>query len=77
MGIRNCLEKIVLSSTIMALSTFLLLRIIGKAIVLQTFFAVLIQTVIALVFAFSVYIIVSKLLKSRELFSIKEAFLRR
>ncbi len=77
MGIKNCLEKIILSSTIMGLSTFLLLRIIGKTIVLQTFLAVLAQTIIALVFAFSVYVLVSRLLKSKELFSIKEAFLRR
>ncbi len=77
MGIKECLEKVMLSSTIMGLSTFLLLRVIGRTIALQTFFAVLIQTVIALFFALFIYILVLKLLKSRELFSIKEAFLRR
>jgi putative peptidoglycan lipid II flippase len=77
MGIKDCLEKIILSSTIMGALTFFLLRVIGKTIVLQTFFAVLIQTIIAVVFAVFIYVLVSKLLNSKELFSIKEAFLRR
>ncbi len=77
MGIRSCIERTLIASAIMGFSTFILLRIIGTFIILQTFSAVLWQATITSVFAALVYILVSWLLKSPELLTIKEAFVKR
>ncbi len=77
MGIGDCIRRTLFCSVITGLATFILLRLTGTVLVLDTFFAVFLQTAIASVFAIIVYILSSKMLKSPELTGIKEAFLKR
>jgi putative peptidoglycan lipid II flippase len=76
-GIKSSLEKTMFASFLMGIFLFAFLRTTGTVIVLQTFFAVLLQTALATVFALLVYIVVLRLLKSPELSLIKNAFLKR
>ncbi len=76
-GIKSSLEKTMLASLLMGILLFAFLRVTGTMIVLQTFFAVLLQTTLATIFALLVYIIVLRLLKSPDLYLIKSAFLKR
>ncbi len=77
LGIKSCLLNTILSSLLMGILTFLSLRIFGSFVALDTFFAILIQTTLAITVATLTYIITSKMLKSQELLEIKEAFLNR
>ncbi len=77
LGIRKCLYKTLLSSLVMGSFTFATLRLIGSIITLDTFVAVLTQTTAALTVATITYIVVARIIKTRELFEIKEALLNR
>ncbi len=77
MGIGKCLERTLFASLVTGMVTFIVLRVVGTVITLDTFFAVFLQTTVAFVFAALTYFLVSKMLKSPELSSIKEAFLNR
>lgn len=77
LGIKKCLYKTIFSSLCMGALTFATLRIFGTFYTLDTFFTILAQTTLAVLIAFLSYITVSKLIKSRELLEIKEAFLNR
>ncbi len=76
LGIKDCLERTLLASLIMAMMTYLSLRVAGHFIILETFTAVLSQAVIAGGVALVSYLTISILLKSPELFTIKNAFKR-
>lgn len=74
MGIKESLQKIILSSFVMGVVSFLVLRLIGNAIVLDTFLAVFAQTAITFLVALSVYIFMIRLTKATELDVIASAF---
>ncbi len=73
-GIKTCFQKTLLSSAFMGLTVFLSLRIMGSMFALDTFFSVFIQSSLAFLFGIGVYILVSKVVKTAELFEIKQAF---
>ncbi len=77
MGVGKCLKRTLFSSLVTGMITFLTLRVLGTMMALDTFFAVFLQTAVAFVLAAATYLLVSKMLKSPELLSIKEAFLNR
>lgn len=77
LGIKRCLYKTILASLFMGILTFVTLRVFGTFVTLDTFFSMLAQTTLALVVAFTSYIIISKILKSEELLEIRESFLNR
>ncbi len=77
MGVGSCLRKVLLASFTMGCFTFFTLRVSGNFIALDTFFAVFLQSVIALLVAVSAYVTMVWLLKSQEFLVIKKSFLKR
>ncbi len=77
MKIRSCLEKSLFGSFVMGVAIILTLRIAGNVFPLDTFFSVLIQSIIAVTIAFLTYIGVTKTLKSPELEIIYNSFFKK
>ena len=69
-------KKIFFSTVLLGVSTYLILKIVAPLVNMQTFFGVLIQTVLAGMAGILVYILVSSLLKSPELKIIKSSILK-
>ncbi len=75
MGVRKCLQKVLFSSFLMGIVLFITLRIGGSMFELNTFFSVLLQTIVGLLVAALTYIFLAKSVRSPEFYEIKEAFL--
>ena len=69
-------KKIFFSTVLLGVSTYLILKIVAPLVNMQTFFGVLIQTVLAGMVGILVYILVSFFLKSPELKIIKSSILK-
>ncbi len=69
-------KKIFFSTVLLGVSTYLILKIVAPLVNMQTFFGVLIQTVLAGMVGMLVYILVSSFLKSPELKIIKSSILK-
>ncbi len=74
MGIKSCLMRTFFASFVMGVTLFATLRLIGGVIILDTFFAVFSQTLIAFFVSVSVYVLSARIMKAPELYGIWGAF---
>lgn len=74
--IRSSLQKILLASILMTVFTYLTLQAAANLVNMETFLGVLIQAALASLIGIFVYILVTLLLKSPEIKTIKSAILR-
>jgi len=72
----HSLKRIILASILMAISTYLTLQAITDWVDMQTFWGVFLQATLAGLLGIFIYILVSLLLKSPEIKTIKSAILR-
>jgi putative peptidoglycan lipid II flippase len=75
--ISDSLQKIIIASVIMALSTFLIRQLLGSSVSLQTFWGVFFQLVLSGIAGVAIYTAITFFLKSQELKTISDSFLKK
>jgi uncharacterized membrane protein YadS len=75
--ISDSVYKILIASLIMFVFTFLIRQFLGSMMSLQTFWSVFLQLAICGITAVAVYIFISYKLKSQELKTIEDSFLKK
>ena len=75
--ISDSLQKIIIASVIMALSTFLIRQLLGSSVSLQTFWGIFFQLVLSGIAGIAIYTAATFYLKSQELKTISDSFLKK
>lgn len=75
--IYDSFQKIVVATTIMAFFTFLTRQILGSILVLETFWGIFLQLAVSGIVAVAIYTLASFFLKSPELKTISDSFLKK